>query len=1232
MPQTVNLVPDPKGVLNTGVEYPLRKPGDVGRFFLIMFALPVLLTATLNLLCAVFLFPNTEIALLINLALLNAGVLFLFQVLLWTPNFLAIFSGSERVENAIMHGRNISMIGITLCMFPHGLVINFLTERSPILNLVNLYIGLIAVFCLIYFYLLIKNLKRAASRDVRAGASPQERKYSERWIGFDSFSLFLILFGVVVIQLWFLDAAGPGTFPYESTMSLATVEETRLLHELEAITWFCCSMLSALLFFLWPCLGHRLMSSVLISVTFHERDVKGILFRSQRYLRHFAVAMLLRNPILLPGGLALSIVFFATPIFFIAAKQYQLLDRIVQADQVVLALGVFFAWFSPLTKSAVQPESTFGEYFNKRVENLILSINGHVLIVGLGSLGKRILRRETRQLLRGERDKNFMEVVTPDVRLEYLCNRIIAVERDPGDVVYSAGSPLLGQFGVVSTCEENYISKDPAGELIHPEKRVLIPVVLGEAGNPVVSSRVNFERAKLIISTVPDETSVQEVFDRASRANVKAIICVSRSDQISYLTYRARHRQIVLVYPKHSQGNTLGYRLWAAMQKAKAVKKRQDWPKVLIVGNNKSTHYMLETIYAYLPGDHSSRSAIIEKNFAFIVLDTGASAYPTLQEQKSGAFTHVWAEGFVTGGRFSAKLDRSRTIISPQLKVRIVNDGDNAALESCILDHRPEILVINHGDNAASMILSRCIRGLERLKALQNLPLPLLLLATTEGDKHEKFRLGDYSRYYDSLAGLYGEDIAVSPFYPKHAKYSYFTGELKGGTIIDSMADTEEIVGSARRSLLRQEEVGASKKNRRFMEVNSCLPNSPGELAAYLAKLARLKFSPVDYQRWQSSSNRLMLPSFQYLRNIIDDGDNSSFYLTGYATLGELSATTETDMEALGTSRLYVNDGRNYVDTKSALRREVSSPLGRHIQQHLTAIEDPPGIGVEQVLDRLAGREAGRGNTLAEFKQMLFDKSGKTAPDDNGRLSCPGMNLCRIASYQDYIIANNDKLIGSGEAPLPAEESIELDHSRNYFCCTSRPSIKAAPVAGEPLARIFCCAKGGNEPGQLARIINNLLFRSKYIQLPPEKEKDDWAINIHYFKGISCQNTHFSMNRIFGVMRKAEPVSTTVSPIRLFRILPIGGKDSIRKWWEYAERLTQHLTEAFEENYYLFWQNAAEKEFGPEVMPDWEQNDELLPSLIIIRRTERSDFELSQCPDCGEESYGAHCRRRNVWS
>ncbi len=228
----------------------------------------------------------------------------------------------------------------------------------------------------------------------------------------------------------------------------ARIDKMVLKHRMTKLSWLCCGVLSALVFFLWACLPNRLLRATLIPVTFHERDVIGVLFKSHRYLYHFARAMLLKYPILLLGGLFLTVIFLLTPAILISADRLDIITKLAAADELILALGVFIAWFGPIALATVTPDETFGEYFNHRLANHIMMVQGHTVFIGFGSLGKRVVAREISELQAQQHEKNspkaFFEVVTPDLRLEQLCSHAVVIERDPKDMIYSGTNSLLG--------------------------------------------------------------------------------------------------------------------------------------------------------------------------------------------------------------------------------------------------------------------------------------------------------------------------------------------------------------------------------------------------------------------------------------------------------------------------------------------------------------------------------------------------------------------------------------------------------------------------------------------------------------------------------------------------------------------------------------------------------------------------------------------------------------------
>ena len=782
-------------------------------------------------------------------------------------------------------------------------------------------------------------------------------------------------------------------------------------------------------------------------------------------------------------------------------------------------------------------------------------------------------------------------------------------------------------------------------------------MVVGDAGDPFIRSRVNLERARLVISMVTDGKTVQTIFDRAVLSRVSAIISVSRSDQVVNLTARARHRRIVLHYPKHNQGNSLGYRLWAAMLKVSALQALSpaEVPRVMVLGLSKSTHYMLETLYTLLPRGGKGRGALLEDTLA-LILPAGevGDGHPRLLPNPGDVlFDQLWPTLLNSGGRASGGRVREPNHGAIHLRTRIVNDGDVLALENCLREHQPGVLVVNHDvEERGQVLLLRCIQALERIKAEdpQGFRLPLLLLANVRGAREGKNVFTDSSRYYDALCKMYKEPLAMDISYPAHARFDYYTREMIGETISDSYADAEEVIAGARRAFsLNTRHGSAEEKARQFVEISSCLPNHPAALANYLSRLSGVEFSlpafEVLQERWGESGFPevpLALPTFQYLRHIkLGDEAGNGFALTGYAALVPVTGDSSVFNPDLATgtqvSRVFANDGRSYAEKEPDPDETRGNDPGRDIARVINNLPDPAPPGVPEVIDRLTNRAPGTPNSVSDFQRVAYDPAGE------GRYACPGMNLCRIAAYQNAIAANNNLRLARQET-FAGDPSDKLWHARNYFCCSGRENLATEPDkphSASHFARISCCSSGHNRPGQLAVVLNALLMRSN----PRFREKagsgEEWRINIDYFKDMTCQNNYFRVNRLFGVFDRRDISAITalqqnLMPLHMIRILPIGNHHSARSWYAYARMLYHFLAEICPNDQFEFsWLcQHRNKHIGLEDIPDFEAEDPARrPVVFMIRRLPPEDaVKLKDaCRLCGRQERRSDCHKLRVW-
>jgi hypothetical protein len=521
--------------------------------------------------------------------------------------------------------------------------------------------------------------------------------------------------------------------------------------------------------------------------------------------------------------------------------------------------------------------------------------------------------------------------------------------------------------------------------------------------------------------------------------------------------------------------------------------------------------------------------------------------------------------------------------------------------------------------------------------------------------------MGDVTHYYDAMCKLHQEDLASDVSYPEHAYFDHIHRELIGESIIDALADVEETIAGARTALIDPQNLQNSPSassspeypaKPEFVEVNACLPNRPGALATYVAELAGIGFqqkSNAEIGAMWRQVNELpdgspaFLLSYQYLRDITLDPERKAFALTGYATLIRLNE--ETPAEGAKNEnlplvvRVFANDGRHYVD-RQALRETIKPDNNKEtVARILRSVEEPLSPGVPDIIDRLTKRPPGARNQVSDFHQVMLDpqSSGHT-----GDYACPGMTICRIAAFQEYIVASNSQSLQSlaGAPNSPSYQDAEILHARNYFCCNGMKPASADEVskADSPYARIFCCCRGDDHPGLLAMVLNSLLFRAGFTWT--EDPKKDWVINIDYFKDITCQNPHFSLNRLFGffVKRSRQDMGKALPhlPLHLLRILPIGSMASAKQWYYYARTLHHFLNTIDKDcQYKFYWLDGEQNRHEGSETPRFNEEDRSRFPVVLVIKFMRSDKHRQAdpkefCELCGVQSKEYDCSKLRV--
>jgi len=967
------------------------------------------------------------------------------------------------------------------------------------------------------------------------------------------------------------------------------------------------TLAGAFLLFLNGIMPLRLMSLILPPVWHNDVIYCRRLMSAPTYATQFYLAVLAQNPLFTIASLLVWLFLIAMPLVIDLVGKPVLLHAMVGADQILFAFTLLAAWVSPLVYAGVYVDRTFTTYFNTKLANLILDMRGHLVVFGYGHLGQRVVDRELRKLTRQQRQRRvrFEKIISPELDLEELCPSFMIVDRDLSKLLFSASNDFLGNFGVVAALEdrrEEFSAAPPRRDAGH-RHRILVPIVQGDVTEPFTMSRVNFERAGFLISTVSQEERIREVFDRATFVGLRAIICVSRSDQMVNLTYKATRFPIAFVYPKQDSGAALGQRLIAAVLKTlPQLPADRRHPRILVVGLNKANHYMLETLWHAWPGaDLTHKAALFSQMLRFIISGR-ESVHPLSQtaplrdapaavalapaaDDGQTFFNWWWRCNYLTGARYYTAPGSERPLYFP-VPTCLMQSNESGILEHCLHEFQPDIVVINDDEvDKSHMYFLKLLNSLERAKfGRPGYRLPLILVGGALGDDAMRKDIGDTFQLYEALAHFYREPPAAS-----HPRYAHFRRQpprrLLGDSAQDALADTEEIISGIRDNWQQAAELPQSLLTGRdahtreqgwgeSVELNACLPSLPNALPDLCARLAGLDFKPAQAvpltKIFPAGTTEILRPVFHYLRHIKLAVSGNGFGLSGYADLHRTPFADLQDESEVFAVRAYASDGHDYLKETVTDKGFASLPVPRLLQ--LTTGRPPSPLQAQDFATLLMGNTAG--------------KSG--GPD-----FCPGMTNCPIASYQHYILASNYQAIAAWQQE---GHNSNLQHAPNYSCNRATEALAALPAHPAALthyARIFCCGHTErNTPGLIALVLNLLNFREFAGWLKHADRQalhsQEWLFNVEYFKNMACHNHRFALCRLFGVRRYPQDLLQSKAwswsdyqprrlPLTLLQILPAGNPENAANWFAYAVALYRYLWLQAPGDFRLEWWDQGQR-------------------------------------------------------
>ncbi len=746
------------------------------------------------------------------------------------------------------------------------------------------------------------------------------------------------------LQLEIYSSEGEQTLKIRNNWSFPA-KNTREWMRLESnlIAWACISLISTFLMLAFGGFSSRIMTAVLPVATQQSERLhlgpKEIILKADIYAKNFRDFLAGEYAFSVLGGFFGTLVYLGLPIVFHASQQFELITSSFNEDTAFFAVALIAAWLGPVIVALYKIDDTFGKYFNSAIANLIMDIRTHAVYVGYGDIGRRVVEKDIRLGFTLDRENTIRLLVTPDLLPMRVYHSAIVIDTSDKEFVYAAENDLLGRYGVVAVEDVGgmrlkRLSRISRGlRKIFPslrrrfqyqyaeKKRILVPAIKGAIEEPFVSARANLERARLLVSTIPSHRDVNVIFNLARDEKIKAILCITRSDHMTSLTYRTSVRPVVLVYPTALQGAVFGRRLWAAALKMAHLRNFKidtlGRPRIYIIGSNKLVHYMLENFWMSRNGKPKDKAQwiadrIINVHLQRIPPHRAASAgtamspdhlegpphgpfAPRAEDPKEFTSDYLiklhFPMRFGSGRRYPRNNDVAELL--QHIPQYIVHDFYPGIISDLFQKYAPDVILINTEDPERNMqLFMQILRALERMAAHPSknksgteaqFNYPLILLSQLTHSKAEQIMLGDTSLFYKKTLALYYDQLFHDRVYPEPASWDREEQRLQGETIIDAKEDVEEMILGIERSLFRPLPGARGlflQPRKTYMEINTCTVNIPGSLASLVALLAGERYKASKYKEKLKA-----LPSFQNLRAIMLDPLNRVGLITGYMVL-----------------------------------------------------------------------------------------------------------------------------------------------------------------------------------------------------------------------------------------------------------------------------------------------------------------------------------------------------------
>lgn len=808
-------------------------------------------------------------------------------------------------------------------------------------------------------------------------------------------------------------------------------------------------------------------------------------------------------------------------------------------------------WLVPVVRDLLALDDSLYWAYANRMRQIMRSLNHHVVVLGVGDLGRRFLRTmfTSDVLVYGSFEDNRLfstNVLLPNGHLAKVMTRVAAVELSESrvsGVARQSGGPGLAWLDLNAA-----ILKGDQLNLVD----YVLPVVIGDAMNADIQQVAAIERAQFVASLLPDskeelrsQSIVNTLHSIARRGRpVPAVVAIHSSTYIPYITEKRLRFSLPLhfIYPAHLEGlnaGTLTHAAFVSWQASTNERRSSPVPRVLLCGTGKRVTYLMDSLLkcfsaaelnALQDNVHADGGPI----FSLLSPDPDLATLAATEPDEGGVEATFWktlpqrlAVSIIKVSRFVSRSSPSAGDVNGHLALRWI-DGDAAdylTAQAVLQRLKPDIVVISHQKaDEAFRAINAIGTNITRLK----LTPPLLLVSGETGRLH-------FIDYFDRALRYYSSTVATAPRewrYPIPWMPPLNTDEF-GHTrdagiatvdrqpLIDVLDDSiERLIGLVRIYLDPAADAVP-------VELNFCAPDRPGMLATTLAGLA-------GYRPRQDSN----VPPISVANTRLIARANDSFIVRGYG----------------------------YLQPNLAAR----VPLSRAGFQRAAIV-----AGLEPYEKHPAGIRAALINCVSDACDGL--KPAKTVPTvlSTQATSCCGMPTCPIEGFNKVGLAVAHTASMQGRTVTPSLNSLN-----DRFIVTEDVEWVQPPERDDrPFAHFSIRCTGESLTGSCAAAV------CAFLQIPLDRidegpmrttintnERDDRIFSVRYLTSYECHDEGRGLFTVYGervkrrgILEKRAAALHLDAVIQAIEIWPIRDADrrspdgDFRTWSDYAQDLTIFL-------------------------------------------------------------------------